>query len=218
MSGKFWRVWAGARNGPQDVLGNATRKRSAVGKGRSGPRLKKSAQRRAHDRLRRRKRIEPAAASVSHVGAPRANPHPRVQFQLEESVCGRWTHVPEFLFPAVRWCGQESGGHRFSAGAHAAHSQAAAFGLGPLAGPPQPSRARLYRPARRQNPGRVSSYAPELNPVEYIWGYWKQHELPNVCPTDYWQLSEAARCTLRRMRRRPRLITAFWKQASLWTE
>jgi transposase len=27
-------------------------------------------------------------------------------------------------------------------------------------------------------------YAPELNPVEYIWGYWKQHELPNVCPKD----------------------------------
>src|SRR5580700_1301009 len=61
-------------------------------------------------------------------------------------------------------------------------------------------------------------YAPELNPVEYIWGYWKQHELPNVCPKDFWQLSEAARRTLRRMRRRPRLITAFWKQSSLWSE
>lgn len=45
-------------------------------------------------------------------------------------------------------------------------------------------------------------YAPELNPVEYIWGYWKQHEMPNVCPKDYWQLSEGARRTLRRMRRR----------------
>ena len=56
-------------------------------------------------------------------------------------------------------------------------------------------------------------YAPELNPVEYIWGYWKQHELPNVCPKDYWQLSEAARRTLRRMRRRPRLINAFWQQS-----
>ena len=30
-------------------------------------------------------------------------------------------------------------------------------------------------------------YAPELNPVEYIWAYWKQHELPNVCPQDYGQ-------------------------------
>lgn len=61
-------------------------------------------------------------------------------------------------------------------------------------------------------------YAPELNPVEYIWAHWKQHELPNVCPKDFWQLSEAARRTLRRMRRRPRLITAFWKQASLWLQ
>jgi len=61
-------------------------------------------------------------------------------------------------------------------------------------------------------------YAPELNPVEFIWGYWKQHELPNVCPKDYYQLDEAARRTLRRMRRRSRLITAFWQQASLWPE
>ncbi len=61
-------------------------------------------------------------------------------------------------------------------------------------------------------------YAPELNPVEYIWAHWKQHELPNVCPKDFWQLSEAARRTLRRMRRRPNLITAFWQQASLWPD
>jgi transposase len=25
----------------------------------------------------------------------------------------------------------------------------------------------------------LPAYAPELNPVEYIWGYWKHHELPN---------------------------------------
>ena len=64
----------------------------------------------------------------------------------------------------------------------------------------------------------LPAYAPELNPVEYIWGHWKQHELPNICPEDYWQLSQAARRTLSRMRRRPRLIAAFWKQASLWPE
>ena len=58
-------------------------------------------------------------------------------------------------------------------------------------------------------------YAPELNPVEYIWAYWKQHELPNVCPKDYRELSERARKALRRMRRKPRLIAAFWKQSSL---
>lgn len=58
-------------------------------------------------------------------------------------------------------------------------------------------------------------YAPELNPVEYIWAYWKQHELPNVCPNDYKDLSQRARQALRRMRPKRRLIAAFWKQSSL---
>ena len=62
---------------------------------------------------------------------------------------------------------------------------------------------------------RLPAYAPELNPVEFLWGHWKQHTLPNVCPKDLWQLSEGARRTLRRLRRRPRLIAAFWKQSSL---
>ena len=61
----------------------------------------------------------------------------------------------------------------------------------------------------------LPAYAPELNPVEYIWAYWKQHALPNVCPKDYWELGEGARRTLKKMRRRPRLIRAFWQQAEL---
>ena len=63
---------------------------------------------------------------------------------------------------------------------------------------------------------RLPAYAPELNPVEYIWGYWKQHELPNFCPKDYAQLSYQARAALRRMRRRPTLIQSLWKQAELF--
>lgn len=63
---------------------------------------------------------------------------------------------------------------------------------------------------------RLPAYAPELNPVEYLWGYWKHHELPNFCPKDFGQLSDHACRALRRMRRRPRLVTAFWKQASLF--
>ena len=58
-------------------------------------------------------------------------------------------------------------------------------------------------------------YAPELNPVEYIWACWKQHELPNVCTKDYGKLSRRARRALRRMQRKPRLVTAFRKQSSL---
>ena len=62
----------------------------------------------------------------------------------------------------------------------------------------------------------LPAYAPELNPVEYIWGYWKHHELPNFCPHDFSQLSYHARHTLRRMRRRPTLVMAFWEQADLF--
>ena len=64
---------------------------------------------------------------------------------------------------------------------------------------------------------RLPAYAPELNPVEYLWGYWKQHELPNLCARDLWQLSGWAAHALRRIRRkRSRLICAFWQQAELW--
>lgn len=56
---------------------------------------------------------------------------------------------------------------------------------------------------------------PELDPVEAIWTYSKQRGPVNVCPKDSWQSSETARRTLGRMRHCPRLITAFWKPASL---
>jgi transposase len=58
-------------------------------------------------------------------------------------------------------------------------------------------------------------YAPELNPMEYLWGYWKHHQLPNVCANELWDLTDRARQTLKRLRRRPRLTTAFWKQSTL---
>ena len=62
--------------------------------------------------------------------------------------------------------------------------------------------------------GDLPPYAPELNPVN-TFGRTGSSELPNVCPKDYWELDELiARKALRRMRRKPRLITAFWKQSS----
>ena len=62
---------------------------------------------------------------------------------------------------------------------------------------------------------RLPAYAPELNPVEYVWGYCKQHELPNFCPKDFAHLSHVARSRLRSMQRRRRLVTAFWEQTCL---
>ena len=62
----------------------------------------------------------------------------------------------------------------------------------------------------------LPAYAPELNPVEYLWGHWKQHELPNLCPKNFGELSHYARRALQRMRRRPPLVAAFWKQSELF--
>lgn len=82
-------------------------------------------------------------------------------------------------------------------------------------------RSRMVREFVEEQGGRLAleylpAYAPELNPVEYLWGYWKKHELPNFCARDFVHLSEVARLALRRMRRRPRLVRSFWRQASLF--
>lgn len=63
---------------------------------------------------------------------------------------------------------------------------------------------------------RLPAYAPELNPTEYIFGHLKHHELPNFCAKNISELSQYARRALTRMRRRPRLVRAFWAQARLF--
>jgi transposase len=63
---------------------------------------------------------------------------------------------------------------------------------------------------------RLPAYAPELNPVEYMWGHLKTHEIANLIATYAWQLSREATAALRRMRRRPSIITACYSQAELW--
>lgn len=89
-------------------------------------------------------------------------------------------------------------------------------------------RAQIHRSGRvrryleRAN-GRITTaflpaYAPELNPVEYLWAYWKKNELANFCPKNIWQLSHFASQALKRVRRRTKqiaLIAAFYHQAEL---
>jgi transposase len=59
-------------------------------------------------------------------------------------------------------------------------------------------------------------YAPELNPVEYIWRYWKYHELANYCPKDLTTLLETGKKSLRKMQRRKKLSQSYWRQATLF--
>ena len=64
--------------------------------------------------------------------------------------------------------------------------------------------------------GRLPAHAPELNPVEYMWGHLKTHEIANRIATQAWELSREATAALRRMRRRNSLIAACYSQAELW--
>jgi transposase len=82
-------------------------------------------------------------------------------------------------------------------------------------------RSRLVTTFVAAQQGRLTleflpAYAPELNPVEYLWGYWKHHALPNFCPKTFGELSAHARSALRRMRQRRTLVPSFWKQANLF--
>jgi transposase len=63
---------------------------------------------------------------------------------------------------------------------------------------------------------RLPAYAPELNPVEYMWGHLKTHEIANLIVTKAWELSLEATAALRRMRRRPGIVAACYKQSELW--
>jgi len=59
-------------------------------------------------------------------------------------------------------------------------------------------------------------YAPELNPVEYLWAWLKRHALANFCPDTLTQLAHTARSKLRSAQHRPNLIIACWQQAELF--
>jgi transposase len=59
-------------------------------------------------------------------------------------------------------------------------------------------------------------YAPDLNPVEYLWAWLKRHGLANYCPNDLSELQFTARNKLKSAQKRPSLIAACWMQATLW--
>ena len=165
------------------------------------PQIKKSPARRAHDHLHRRERIERTTALQYHFN-----------WKVISAAAGiTWWNFYFRLYPATIKAPQVV----YFLGHLLRHLPGRLLvvwdGL-----PAQ--RARLVSAFIRAQGGRraverLPGYAPELNPVEYIWGYWKHHELPNFCPRDFAQLSHQARSALRRMRRRQPLVQSFWHQA-----
>jgi transposase len=59
-------------------------------------------------------------------------------------------------------------------------------------------------------------YAPDLNPVEYLWAWLKRHAMANYCPDNLSELHTTARNKLKSAQKRPSIIAACWMQATLW--
>jgi hypothetical protein len=64
---------------------------------------------------------------------------------------------------------------------------------------------------------RLPAYAPDLNPVEPVWGNVKTRELANHCASDLDALGRPLRAGLGRVRRDPTLALSFLRHAGLTT-
>jgi transposase len=62
---------------------------------------------------------------------------------------------------------------------------------------------------------RLPAYAPELNPLEPLWGNVKTRELANVCAPDLASLRRPLRSGFARIRQHPTLAYAFLRHAGL---
>jgi len=58
-------------------------------------------------------------------------------------------------------------------------------------------------------------YAPELNPIEYVWGYLKLNPLANLAFFDLEQLTTTARRHTRSLQRKPDLLRSFLRHSPL---
>lgn len=80
-------------------------------------------------------------------------------------------------------------------------------------------RSYLTREFLSRQPGihvfPLPGYAPELNPVEYLWGYLKWNPLANFAPLDLATLTRSTRRATRCAQRRPDLLRSFLSHTPL---
>lgn len=62
---------------------------------------------------------------------------------------------------------------------------------------------------------RLPPYAPDLNPVEYLWGHLKYGKLPNFLPDDVFQLDGTLNDHLRRTRKQTKRLSGYFDAAKL---
>ncbi len=85
----------------------------------------------------------------------------------------------------------------------------------------QAHRSRLVRDYVATTGGRIKlhflpGYAPDLNPVEFLWAWPKRHALANFCPDNFAELRHTARGKLKSAQRRSAIVASCWQQAELF--
>jgi len=65
---------------------------------------------------------------------------------------------------------------------------------------------------------RLPAYAPELNPVEYLWSAGKKKALANVCPNGIAELAARFRRHTTGWRRNTKVLTGFLKASGLFKD
>jgi transposase len=68
---------------------------------------------------------------------------------------------------------------------------------------------------RRLHLERLPPYAPELNPVEQVWGWLKFGQLAHFVPDDLEELDDKILDRLIRLRCDPKLLRALWERSDL---
>ena len=80
-------------------------------------------------------------------------------------------------------------------------------------------RARAVRSFLHQHRTMVAEefppYAPELNPVDYVWGYVKYSRLANYAPRNLDVIRHKITSEFRRLQKRPDLLRSFFKHTGL---
>ena len=74
---------------------------------------------------------------------------------------------------------------------------------------------KVIRTTRRLETYFLPAYAPELNPVEYLWSYLKLNPLANRPFYDVDTIARSARKAARRVQKQPNLLQSFLDQCPL---
>jgi len=74
---------------------------------------------------------------------------------------------------------------------------------------------QILRDFPRLSLERLPPYAPDINPVEYLWGHLKYGKIPNFTPDDVFQLDAVLNDHLRCTRRSPERLLGFFEAAGL---